>query len=226
VVAERDGTPHCGLAATLAVGEHCHTGRPDVPQAGALESLSGRTLAQYALDESPLLTSLGLAAINALLPRMPQSWQDEGAEALISRLGAGRRVALVGHFPFVSRLRAQVEALDVLELQPGPGDLPAEMAPQVLPEADVIAITGMTVSNRTLEDLLRLRSPRACVILLGPSTPLSPVLFDYGVDILSGAVVSAIEPVLRAVSQGANFHQVRAAGVRLVNLARPNQPVV
>jgi uncharacterized protein (DUF4213/DUF364 family) len=56
------------------------------------------------------------------------------------------------------------------------------------------------------------------VLLLGPTTPLSPVLFDHGVHILSGAVVTDVEGVLRTVGQGGNFRQVHRAGVRLVTM--------
>jgi hypothetical protein len=56
--------------------------------------------------------------------------------------------------------------------------------------------------------------------MLGPSTPLSPVLYGHGVDVLSGAIVEAPEPVVRAVSQGAGFHQIHALGVRLITVAR------
>ena len=52
-------------------------------------------------------------------------------------------------------------------------------------------------------------------------TPLSPILFDYGIDLLYGSVVTAINPVLRVVGQGANFRQVHKAGVRLVSIASP-----
>ena len=55
-------------------------------------------------------------------------------------------------------------------------------------------------------------------MLLGPSTPLSPVMFDYGVDLLAGSIIEKIEPVLQVVSQGGNFRQVRRAGVRLVTI--------
>jgi hypothetical protein len=79
----------------------------------------------------------------------------------------------------------------------------------------------MTLANHTLEGLLRLCKPEALVMVLGPSTPLNPVLYDYGVDILSGSIVAEIEPVLKAVSQGANFRQVHRAGVRLVTVTRP-----
>jgi hypothetical protein len=47
-------------------------------------------------------------------------------------------------------------------------------------------------------------------------------LFEHGVDLLSGAVVEAIGPVLEAVSQGASFRQVRRRGVRLVTMQKPD----
>jgi uncharacterized protein (DUF4213/DUF364 family) len=56
------------------------------------------------------------------------------------------------------------------------------------------------------------------VLVLGPSTPLSPILFDHGAHLLSGSVVEDIESVLRAVAQGANFRQVHQQGVRLVTM--------
>jgi uncharacterized protein (DUF4213/DUF364 family) len=56
--------------------------------------------------------------------------------------------------------------------------------------------------------------------LLGPTTPLSPLLYNYGVDLLSGSVVLNVEDVLHTVSQGGNFRQVHRAGVRLVTMSR------
>jgi uncharacterized protein (DUF4213/DUF364 family) len=219
VVVETAGETHCGLASTLH-GGHSHRNQPDVPQAGDLEGSSANDLAHHVTGDSPVMASLGLAAINALLPRQPQLWSDENASEIIARLGAGKRVAMIGRFPFANELQAHVGELLVLEQNPGPDDLPADAAPEVLPSAQVVAITGMTISNHTLEDLLRLCHPYAKVLLLGPSTPLSPVFFDFGVDVISGAVVTDIQPVLRLVSQGGNFRQVHRGGVRLVNLYR------
>ena len=104
------------------------------------------------------------------------------------------------------------------EREPADGDLPASAAADILPQADVVAITGMSLVNHTLDDLLELRSPEAKTLLLGASTPLSPVLFEYGIDFLSGSIVTAIDPVLAAVRQGANFRQIHKAGVRLVTM--------
>jgi hypothetical protein len=222
VVAQVDGTLRCGLCSTLFAGhEHEHRSKPDIPESGRLEQLGARELAMLALEGTPTQVSVGIAAINALLPRHPQLWEEANAEQIIAQHGRGRRVVMVGHFPFTERLRSQVGELVVLELNPGPGDLSAEAAPQVFPGAEVAAITAMTLGNHTLEDLLALCDPQAFVILMGPSTPLSPLFFGYGVDVLSGSVVTDNEAVMRTVSQGGNFRQVHRAGVRLVNITRP-----
>jgi hypothetical protein len=183
--------------------------------------LPASELAAYLRSENPARASVGLATVNALLPRHPETWIDLNAEAVIRSQGAGKKVVLVGHFPFVPRLRQELEHFVVLEQSPRPGDLPASQAAQVLPEADLVAITGMSLHNGTLENLLSLCSPQATVLVMGPSTPLSPVLFRRGVDLIAGAIVEQIEPVLRAIRQGANFRQVHRAGVRLVTVARP-----
>jgi uncharacterized protein (DUF4213/DUF364 family) len=218
VVVETEGGRRCGLASTLRSDEQHHDGGPAVPDAGRLMEQSARDLAGLARSERPLEAALGVAAINALLPPCPESWVDVNAEEVIARHGAGKSVALVGHFPFIPRLHERVGKLSVLEQRPGPGDLPASAAPEVIPQADVVAITGMTLVNHSLEGLLALCRPEALVLVLGPSTPLAPALFDYGVRILSGAVVEDVEAVLRAVSQGANFRQVHRQGVRLVTM--------
>ena len=219
VVIQENGQKRCGLASTLVAHQH-HSKEPDVPQAGQLHKQSALELARLACSEQLPLTSIGIAAINALLPPQPGQWRDVNAEEVIATHGAGKTVALIGSFPFIPRLHAQVGELFVLELNPGVGELPAAAAPDILPQADVVAITSMTLVNHSLAGLLSLCAPQAKVLLLGPSTPLSPLLFEHGIDMLSGAVVSDIEPVLNAIKQGATFRQVHRAGVRLVTMSR------
>ncbi|MGB2895286.1 MAG: DUF364 domain-containing protein, partial [Anaerolineales bacterium] len=208
------------LASTLS--EPHKRGEPTVPEAGDLTRYTGRELIKLGLaDDKPVLASIGVAALNALLPDHPHERVDEEqAESLLARYGANRTVVLIGHFPFVPRLRDRVGELQVLELRPRQGDLPADMASEVLPQADVVAITSMALINRTLESLLKLCAPHALVVMLGPSTPMSPVLFEYGIDILAGSKVIDIEGVLSAVCQGGNFRQVHRAGVKLVTQKR------
>jgi hypothetical protein len=179
---------------------------------------SGLELAELALSEGAVERSLGFAAINALLDVPTRACVDENAEAVILRRGRAKRVAIVGHFPFVGQVRQTAKECWVLELDPGSGDMPASRAPELIPQADVVAITGMTLVNRTFEGVVRLCRADAYVLVLGPSTPLSPILFDYGVDALSGAMITDIPAVLAGVSQGASFRQL--CGRRLLTMER------
>lgn len=219
VVIDYEGRDRCGLASTLSSNQH--HGHPDMPLAGQLEALSGLELAALAESKQPVENSAGMAAINAMLPRDPLTWIESNAEQVLVTYGAGKEVALVGHFPFAARLRGRVAELWVFEQRPRPGDLPAGAVNDIFPLADVIAITGTALINHTLEDLLALAPQNALVVLLGPTTPLCPILFDYGIDVLCGSVVTAIEPVLRVAGQGGNFRQVRQAGVSTVTMFRP-----
>jgi hypothetical protein len=220
VVVDIAGRRSCGLASTLREDNHHHGGEPAVPAAGRLMGYSARELAELAHSDSLMEAAIGIAAINALLPRHEELWTDFNAEEVIVQYGLEKRVALVGHFPFIPRLRREVGTLWVLEQKPWGEDLPAEFAARVLPEADVIALTGTTLINHTFEGLMALRRPEALILVLGPSTPLTPLLFEYGVHFLSGAVVEDVGAVLRAVSQGANFRQLHQQGVRLVTMQK------
>ncbi|MCX7837848.1 MAG: DUF364 domain-containing protein [Anaerolineae bacterium] len=221
VVAEVNGAMRCGLAATFFnTADQYPADQPDVRDAGNLLARDARALAELARASSRLEASIGVATINALLPPPRELCANINAEEIIAREGAGKRVALVGHFPFVSRLRERVGTLWVLEEQPRGDDLPANAATEIIPQADVLALTGTTIINHTFEALMALRRADARVLVLGPSTPLSPILFEYGVDILSGAIVENVDAVLRGVSEGATFRQLHRLGVRLVTLAR------
>ena len=89
----------------------------------------------------------------------------------------------------------------------------------MLPQADVVALTGTSLINHTFDGLIRLCRSDALVLLLGPSAPLTPILFEAGVNAVSGTLVTDPERVLRSVGQGATFRQIkRAGGLRLLTL--------
>jgi uncharacterized protein (DUF4213/DUF364 family) len=221
VLAETEDGIRCGLAATLSNPEFIHAVQPAVRQAGHLHEMDYRELA--ALSESPSFTevSIGLATINALLPRTPDQWVDLKAEDFLIQNGPGKNVALIGHFPFIQHLEPFVDHLWVLELNPRDGDLPAQAAPDILPQADFVAITATTLINKTFDGLISLCRPDATVVMIGPSTPLSPVLYDFGIHILSGTIVEDPQSTMVGNGQGISLHQLRQAGrVRFVTMKK------
>ena len=207
---------YCGMAATL-MDNHTH-GHSQVRGVGRLHTKTARELAEYARSENLLEASIGVAAINSMLELDESRATEINAVEVLIEHGQGKNVALVGHFPFISRLRSAVGQLWVIEQRPMEGEYPAEAAADLIPQADVVAITSSALINHTLDGLLALCSPDALVMMLGPSTPLSPMLFDHGVTILSGARIVDEAAVLRTIGQGASFPQVE--GVRLLTFRR------
>lgn len=207
-----------GLASTLR-GESSHEG-PPIPEAGSLLNYRARELAEWMGAEETLRASVGLAAFNALLEPDEASFVELNASEVIMDQGAGGSVAIIGHFPFVDEVRRAVERCWVLELRPRPGDLPAERADELLPQADVVAITSTSLLNHTYDELMGLCRDDAFVVMLGPSTPLTPALLSGGVDVLSGTIVDDAARVRRSIMEGATFRQVkRRGGLRLVSMA-------
>jgi uncharacterized protein (DUF4213/DUF364 family) len=207
----------CGLASTTGPRDHEH-GAIFVHDAGGLAGRSARELARLAYSDSPLEAGIGLAAINSLLAVDEARCLELNAGDLLIERGRGKKVALVGHFPFVPALREAAARLWVLELRPRPGDAGADEAEIIVPQADIVAITGSAFINHTIEGLLSLCWPGTLVVVLGPSTPLSPVLFDYDVDVVSGTRVVDVDVALRCLSEGATFRQIR--GIRLLTMER------
>jgi len=207
---------YCGLASTIREsGPHRER---QVRGVGSLHKKSALELAQYVKSDLPLEASIGMATINSLLEIDESRCVELNARDFLLERGRDKKVALVGHFPFINKLREVAERLWVVERYPAKEELPAEAAEEVIPLADIVAITGTTLINHTLDHLLSLCQPDSLVMLLGPTTPLAPLLFDYGVDIISGIKVKDKEAVLRCISQGATFQQVE--GVRLLTITK------
>jgi uncharacterized protein len=211
---------YCGMASTIQ-GEKPH-GHEKVREVGNLHKKTAYQLAEYALSDVLLEASIGVAAINSLInpdDGRKGGYQEINAYDVLVRHGKGKKVALVGHFPFIPKLRQEVGDLWVIEQKPVEGEYPVEASINLIPQADVVALTGSALINHSLDELLSLCQPYSTVLVLGPSTPLSPVLFAHGVTLISGTRIFDEQVVLRTVAQGANFQQVQ--GVQLVTLAKP-----
>lgn len=210
---------HCGLASSFHEEHPYH--RP-VRDVGSLTGKSALELAEYARSDNPLEASIGMAAINSLIDVDEARCVEENAFDILAREGMDKKIAIVGHFPWVPKLRAVVRKLWVIEQRPEEGDLPAEAAESILPQADVVGITGTSFINHTAEKLLEL-SKNSFTIMVGPTSPLSSVLFDYGVDVIAGVKVVEPEKVIRSINEGAIFSQIK--GVKLITMINPKHEI-
>lgn len=206
----------CGLASTM-LSEKPH-GHEAVREVGNLHKKSARELAAFAHSHNPLEASIGWAAINSLVQVDTDSAIVADAGEVLLQHGVDKNVALVGHFPFIPELRQTAGNLWVIEMHPAEGEYPASAATDLIPQADVVALTGSALINHTLDGLLSLCQPDALVMVLGPTTPLSTVLFNHGATIISGSNVVDEAAVMQTVGQGATFRQVE--GVQKLTLVR------
>jgi uncharacterized protein (DUF4213/DUF364 family) len=208
---------YCGLASTPH-DPGPHHNRTPVKEAGLLTEQDVGALARMALSASPFEAAIGMATINSLIEVDEQRCTELNAGDLLAKKAEGKRVAIIGHFPFVPHLRTIAKELWVIERNPQEGDLREDESEKLIPQAEAVGITGTALTNHTIEYLLGLCKSNAYVVILGGTTPLSPVLFDYGVSAISGTRVTEPETVLRCVSQGATFRQIK--GVRLLTMEK------
>jgi uncharacterized protein len=208
------GSKYSGIGSTM-VGEGPH-GHSWVKDVGILHQKSAQELARLILSDNLLEASIGIAAVNSLIEVDESRMEEVNAAEVIAHESKDKNLVVVGHFPFVERMKSIANNCWVIEKRPHGDDFPAESAGEYLPKADLVAITGTAFINHTMEALLSLCRPQSKIMVLGPSTPLSPLLFQYGISFISGSRVIDEEEAITTIQQGAAFPQVK--GVRLMTM--------
>jgi len=231
------------FTAVQLAGGSCGVARSDLTGLDCSAS-HGRNLGEFApgrLTGKPILDVLGhpadrllfdsvkMAILNAVsagvtaraaypieVGRDPIEWIDSSP---------GQRVVLVGAFPaYMDRLAEQPCTLQVLELDEAAFParhrhryVPAAQAGEVLPRADSVILTGSTLVNHTLHDLLPLIPPAAFTALVGPSSGLLPeVLFRHGIDLIGTIRILDPDTLFRVVGEGgAGYHLFRTCAEKI-----------
>ncbi len=221
VLVRTGSTIRCGLAASLTNQDVNDKNRYDVKEAGQLHHKDYRELAAMIDSTSLTEASIGLATVNALLPPAFVDEPQMNAYDYLQEQGRDKKIAMIGHFPFFTEIKKVAADLWIFELNPQDGDLPAEAAPGFLPEADIVAMTATTLINGTFEPLVSMCKTDTCIVMIGPSTPLTPILFSHGVSVLSGTVVLEPQATLLGVAQGGSMHRMHEMGyVKFVTALR------
>jgi len=151
--------------------------------------------------------AIGAAAINAQL--RPQHYQRIEVFSHILAIAENyQRISVVGYFPFVETLRRSVrkENLFVFDLRDTEGCLPPDQQEDIIPTCDLIVISGSAFANGTLEHLLELS--QGYTLVIGPTTPISEVLFEYGVDIIAG-IITTREDILGVIAHHGGTKQFK-----------------
>ncbi len=187
-----------------------------IERVGELHTMPVGELIHWLEGDNLFRAAVGMAALNSMIT-LPETFTRQNAFEIIVHKSVHKNVGVIGHFPFVDKLSAVSKTCRVFERREHDGDLPARLIPQYLPDCDVVVITGQTVANGSIGQILQY-APKAFKVILGPSTPLHPLLFDYGIDVIAGARVKEPQTVLRMIGQGAHFKQL--SGIELITLSR------
>ncbi|QDR79870.1 Rossmann-like domain-containing protein [Sporomusa termitida] len=172
-----------------------------------------KQLAQCIKSWNFIEASVGMAAINAWYNAPAKAAangivltdslysEDRTSDPFISYQNAvkNKKVAVLGHFPYIEQLYQPVCELTIIEREPREGDYPEAAAEYILPASDFVILSCSSLVYKTLPRLLEL-AENAYVILVGPFTPLAPALFSFGVNDLSGFVVKDNAGAARIVS--------------------------
>jgi hypothetical protein len=183
-------------------------------------------LARLAGSWIPAESTVGLAAINAasqmLFERRAEAYEVSTGNLMAElKVKGNDKVVMVGNIkPIASFLEDVAGELYVLERDPRlrGGNLPDTACEEYLPRADIAIITASTLINGTIDRLLELTRGAREVILVGPTSPITPEpLFNHGVTIVSGVQVLSSDAALRIVMEGGGAKQLQEV-CQLVNV--------
>jgi uncharacterized protein (DUF4213/DUF364 family) len=203
-----------------------------------LRGRRGAELAREALSGHGIRRAVGIATVNALADccweRRPHPRVElrQGIDAFdATDIRHGDKVVVVGAFiPFLKELKRHGQTFLVLEQDPAtlkadelPFFRPAERAAEILPDADVVMITGSTLVNNTLEDLLALTRPGARVTVVGPTVGMLPDAFlARGADVLGCVRITEPDAFLDLLAEGGSgYHFFGRSAQKLVLARRP-----
>ncbi|MBP1753305.1 MAG: hypothetical protein H6Q57_2141 [Geobacteraceae bacterium] len=194
-----------GLGYTAVRTANGHTGVAWTPKAAAACCTHFQGAGTLAGRPATELLTIGLATANALLAGLPKPTTTKEEVISTLHITPADRVVMVGYFaPVIANLRKAGCRLDIVELSSHHGDtLTPEQGIEALAECTVAIITGTTLINGTLDEVLAdVGTPRAAV-LLGPSSPLCAEAFS-GTKIthVAGSRVREADAVLRVISEG------------------------
>ncbi len=238
-------TGHAGMSYTpvqeIPEAVCCPRSHAKMPVSGKLLNMQIAELMDYALDDNVLKAAVGIATINALSAILIE---DEACQYKPSAYGNALdlvkitgedTVAMVGAFPpFIKRIREITNKLFVIEKNPrvaGKGDMieieSEARLREIIPQANIIVITGVTLVNHTLGPILELSKKASEIVIVGPTASVYPEpLFARGVTVMGGVRIVDAAKMIHLIGEagsGYDFFENCAEKIVIRNAAIPVQ---
>lgn len=204
----------CGLTWTAILSENDGLGLAMTTESYGIERSSSEIIGKPLKQVAKLVkswnfyeASIGMAAINAFYNTskrlMTNDWLQPNKDFATFGLDlSDKNISMIGHLRHDGELFEGVRSLKILEYHPREGDYPASAAEYLLPESDIVIITGSSFVNKTLPRLLEL-SKNAFTIICGPTTPMcQEILKQNSVNRVAGFIPIQIEKIILKIKSG------------------------
>ncbi|NSW94408.1 MAG: DUF364 domain-containing protein [Bacteroidales bacterium] len=228
----------CGVASTMTDNFRCSKDKRDFGDFTPLKIRGQRVLDLFETNrESGAISTLRIAVLNAISSRLisDQTYRILSNTDPIDliRPEPGKTITLVGAFQsYIGRIAESGAKLRVLEMDEkalsGGQEkfyVPAEEFKKIIPESDIVIITGMTLVNDTIDDLLAYVSRGSKVIVTGPSGSIIPdLLFKYNVSIIGATRITNPALLFQIAGEwGAGYHLFRYCAEKICILRHEQQ---
>ena len=235
-----------GVKISTGHGGLCFTPVKEIPEAVCCPSsakamplsgkLRGRSVKDYLDDLSHaniLRKTLAIATLNALSACYWEENKDLDYKIEmdidsfdVMKIPQGKKSVVIGALvPMLKKLLAADADFKVLEMDSCTLKgkeldhfAPSKDAGVYLPHADLDVITGVTILNDTLPDLLAMCKPGADMLVTGPTAGMLPdAFFKRGVTVMGGILVTKPDELLDIISEGGSgYHFFGKSAERIV----------
>lgn len=207
----------CGLAYTFRndLGSCCTL----FNEAGTLKGRSVKELIPWSKDRNLAKASIGVAAINSIINKQVENYEQNNIMELIN-IKQDETFGMIGNFkPILKEVRKMTDKIYVFEKNKM-DDLniyPESAIDEYLPKCDIVLITGTSVINKTIDNILEKTKNAREIYIVGPSTTLCLEVFKkYGVSVLAGSIVKSPLEILDIISQGGGTIAMKKAVEQVV----------
>ncbi len=212
----------CGTSATFVDNyPHCTKSKRDFGDFTPLKIRGQRVCDLFETEkESNTITTLKIAVLNAISSNIISSGNYKILENCdpvdLLDLSTKKTITIVGAFQsYIRRISETENRLYVLELNENALNeeqqqfyIPANDYNKVFPDSDIIIITGLTLVNNTIDNLLAAVPEKAVVIVTGPSGSVIPdILFANKVNIIGATRITKPDILFDVIGEaGSGFH--------------------
>ena len=239
-------TGHAGVAFT-PIGEIpeavcCPTTAARMPQAGELEGIPASEVIKYALDPNVLKSAIGVATLNAISQLIVGSGNGNEYQTVVKKDGFDlleiqpyETVSLIGAFsPYIRRLKMMGNLFFVIEKNSQTLRLdemkhfkPESEMRDALEKSGVAILTGTSIVNHTVDQILSLLRNGIRTAIIGPTASMIPnAFFKRGVRIMAGIQISNPDLMIKILKQGGSgYHLQQGCSQKIAFIKSPLTPL-